>query len=539
MRLSENIGSMWRATRGSRGAIMAYSLLGVVSIVVSLAVIWITKSLVDMAIQDVDAELINRYVVLLVAAIVFQQLISIFRTRISNYASVVMMNRQRSRLFTSVMRSAWIGTQRRHTGDVVNRIESDSRTLSEALCITIPSIVVTLVQMLAAFRFLQLLDARLSWIIIAIMPISLILSKRFLFTMRDLTQAIRSTDSSIQSHIQEQIQNREVVNTIGDIERSSGRLTELGTTLLGETMRRVNYTLFSRTAVQVGFGAGYVTALVWGIYGLKSGAVTFGMMTAFLQLVAQIQRPAVDLATQISAVAKSIASMDRLHEIESLEQELSGEQVALDGAVGVRATELDFEYSDGVGRKILTGFSYDFEPRRLHIIVGYTGVGKSTLVRLMLGILKPSRGTIEIYNREGSVAECSPLSRSNFVYVPQGNTLLSGTVRENLLLAKPTATESEILEVLRIAVAEFVLDLPQGLDTPCAERGVGLSEGEAQRIAIARGLLQSGSIMLLDEPTSALDPQTEELLLSRLSKAAEHKTLIMVTHRSHVAQQCG
>ncbi len=538
MRLRDNIKWMLSASKGVRSRIVLYILLGLLSVSTSLLFVYLTKSLIDLATKGADKSSITTYIILLAVVIVAQQLLVVLRGRISNYGSTKLMNRLRLELFETAMRSEWSGKELRHTGDVVNRIESDSRTIGETLCVTIPSMAVTLIQFCASFRFLQILDPQLSWIIVIIMPISLLISKRYMFTMRQLTQAIRTTDSSVQSHIQEQIQNRTIINTVGDTSASVQTLQGWSATLLSQTMRRVNYTLFSRTAVQLGFGAGYIVALIWGIYGLQSGAVTFGMLMAFLQLVSQIQNPSVNLATQISTTAQCTASIDRIQEILELKREQCDAVEIIEGGVGVRATELNFEYADGGGRKILSSFNYDFQPNSLHVIVGHTGVGKSTLIRLMLGLLRPSSGSLELYNSGGQNAECAPSTRPNFVYVPQGNTLMSGTVRQNLLLAKPDATEQELLEVLHIAVAEFVLDLPDGLDTVCGERGTGVSEGESQRIAIARGLLQNGGVMLLDEPTSALDSQTEELLIGRLAEYAKNRTLIMVTHRDTAAQLC-
>ncbi|MFI3316235.1 MAG: ABC transporter ATP-binding protein [Rikenellaceae bacterium] len=539
MRLSENIRWIYNTSRGVRAGISLFIVLGFASVFSSLLFIWLTKSLIDMATHGAEVSSIRLYIIFLAAAIIFQQVIVVVRGRISNRTSTKLMNRLRLELFETVMRSQWSGKELRHTGDIVNRIESDSRTVSEALCITIPSIFITLVQFLASFRFLHILDARLSWVIVAIMPIALIVSKRYLFTMRKLTQAIRSTDSAVQSHIQEQIQNRTVINTVGDVGGSVQTLQGWSNTLLEQTMRRVNYTLFSRTTVQLGFGVGYIVALSWGIFGLQSGAVSFGVLTAFLQLVAQIQRPSVELATQISQTAQCTASIDRLEDIfEMKAEENSSQQRVLSGELGIEAKDLDFEYADGAGRKILSAFNYNFSPNRLHVIIGHTGVGKSTLVRLMLGLLKPNRGSINIYNNSAESVECSAATRQNFVYVPQGNTLMSGTIRQNLLLAKPSATEEELREALHTAAADFAWELPQRLETICTERGAGLSEGEAQRIAIARGLLQDGGVILLDEPTSALDSNTEELLMSRLTKYAQNRTLIVVTHRLASAQHC-
>ena len=258
-------------------------------------------------------------------------------------------------------------------------------------------------------------------------------------------------------------------------------------------------------------------------------------MTAFLQLVGQVQRPISKIARQIPTLIHTITSIDRLGELD-LPQEEKGEPVRLAGQLGIRFSDVDFRYPDGTVN-VIEGFSYDFKPGTMTAVVGETGIGKSTLIRLMLALLLPDKGKVEYYNDEETVS-ASPMTRCNIVYVPQGNTLISGTIRENLLVGKSDATEDEMREALHTAVADFVHDLPEGLDTLCGERGAGLSEGQAQRIAIARGLLRPGGVLLLDEPSSALDSQTESLLVERIRARLGRRTLILVTHNPRTASLC-
>lgn len=206
------------------------------------------------------------------------------------------------------------------------------------------------------------------------------------------------------------------------------------------------------------------------------------------------------------------------------------------GKVGIRLENVTFAYPDGK-RKVIEHFTHDFEPGSLTAVLGETGSGKSTMVRLMLALLRPDGGNITLYDERQSLP-ASPLTRRNFVYVPQGNTLVSGTLRDNLLLGNPEATDAQMWKALHMAAADFVHELPQGLGTPCGEMGTGLSEGQAQRIAIARGLLRPGNIVLLDEPTSSLDSDTEQTLLERLSHTIQGKTLIIITHQMQTARLC-
>ncbi len=528
MRLKESILWVEALTRGYRMRLIINILLGGASVGFSLLFIWLSKSLIDDAVAgSVSGEQILLPAVMIVGTLLAQQLCAVVRGYIESYTSTHMMNALRERLFYRVMLSLWSGKERFHTGDITTRLEGDVRKVCETICMTIPLMAISAVELFASFLFMMSLDSRIAWVLFLIMPISLLLSKRYMMRLRALTHSIREVDSEVQSHIQEQVQHRNVINAMGHTIESIASLRALSGVLLNNTLKRTNYTLFSRTVVRLGFAAGYLTAFLWGVEGLSSGAVSFGVMTAFLQLVAKVQLPIVELSSQLSTIAQSTSSIDRLGEIDSLEIEEQGEAIMLDGGVGIRLCGVTFSYG---GREVLRGFDCDFSPNKLHVIVGPTGSGKSTILRLILGFLNPMQGAVEIYN-DASRANCSQLTRDNFVYIPQGNTLISGTIRDNITLSDPLATDEQIESVIHTAVAEFIYDLPDGLDTICGEQGAGLSEGEAQRIAIARGLLRKGGVILLDEPTSALDSQTEERLIERLVEYAQNRTLIMVTHR--------
>ena len=244
-----------------------------------------------------------------------------------------------------------------------------------------------------------------------------------------------------------------------------------------------------------------------------------------------------NLSRQVSPMINSLTSAERLSEIEAQPLEETGESCWLGESVGVRFCGVDYAYPDG-GRKILSDFTHDFIPGTTTALLGETGAGKSTLMRLMLGLLSPDKGDAGLYGSGTALVPASAATRCNIVYVPQGNTLMSGTIRENLLLGDPGATDDMLAEALYLAAADFVADLPDGLDTLCGEKGSGLSEGQAQRICIARSLLRKGGLLLLDEPTSALDTETEELLLTRLTSALGQRTMISVTHRTATADLC-
>lgn len=294
--------------------------------------------------------------------------------------------------------------------------------------------------------------------------------------------------------------------------------------------------------VAFAFSGGYLTAFLWGAVRLSTGSITFGTMTAFLQLVGKVQRPALDLSRLLPSFINALTAVERLIELEELPAETSGASQLFLQTPHLQLKDVTFSYSTG-DRPILNHFSCNFPAGSCTAVLGETGAGKTTLIRLLLALADPQEGSItlspaNITQSSLSTLEVSPQTRSNFVYVPQGNTLFSGTIRDNLLMGNPHATEAEMLQALRTACADFVLSLPDGIDANLNEQGGGLSEGQAQRIAIARTLLRPGHILLLDEATSALDPETERQLIKNLRRDCTGKTFIFITHHPAVAEAC-
>ena len=535
MRMKQCIRWLWKVSEGYRLPVICCALTGAINACVSLAFVFVCKYLIDIATGASD-ESLGTYIGWMETCLVVQLSLSVIRSRLMTRTEIKLRNVLHNRLFIHLMKSCWNGRETFHTGDMLNRIETDTASVTDAICRTVPTVFVTFVQLCGALYFLSLLDIRLTGILVFIMPIALLFSKSYVRKMRQMSREIRDTDSRIQSHLQENLQHRIIVRTLEHTRKSVEKLTLLQSLLQGQVFRRTDFSIFSRSMVQIGFMTGYAVAFLWGIFGLRDGTVTFGMMAAFLQLVSQIQRPMVDLSRQIPAFIRVFTATERLAELTSVPLEQQGKPIRLDGSLGIRITNLAFSYPDNE-RRILCDFSHDFRPGSLTAIVGETGIGKSTLIKLILALILPDKGMITIYNSKEEVA-VSPLTRCNLSYVPQGNTLFSGTIRDNLLTGNPSATEEEMCSALHSAVADFVFTLPDGLDTVCGEQGTGLSEGQAQRIAIARGLLRPGNILLLDEPSSALDSQTERELLERLSVDVKGKTVILITHREKIANLC-
>lgn len=502
--------------------------------------VYVSKKLVDIAVAALNGQDAGNALLVWGSAMagiaLMRILLNAVRTYLQTTTEIKLKNRLRKRLFNILLHLQTDGGTRHHSGDVLNRIQEDVRVVASSFAVSLPNLLGTALQFAAAFVFLLLLDVRLALVIIVVVPLGMLVGKYITGRVRHLTHDIRKNDSQVQSHLQESIQHLSVIQSLEYVDASSAALDGLQGNLYGSELRRTRFSVVSRGFMSLALQAGHVIAFIWGVTGISRGTVTYGMMTAFLQLIGQIQRPLVEMSSQLPAIIHSTASIDRLMELESLPREEVAEPQLLEGVVGVRMSDVSFAYPDA-GENVLTDFSYDFKPGTRTAIVGPTGVGKSTLIKLLLSLLKPAKGSIEVYNAEDSAA-VSPATRSNLVYVPQGNTLFSGTVKDNLLMGNPEASDSQLEEVLHTSAADFVFSLPNGIDTQCFEAGAGLSEGQAQRIAIARALLRPGSILLLDEFSSALDAATETQLMERLTSRLPHHTMIFITHREKIIDYC-
>ena len=526
---------LWSHSVGARGAVLANILLGSLNVGLNLFFIFLCKRLVDIATGAATGSL-GVYTAAVLAVVVLRLVVSAVNVRVENLTNSKMNFIIRKGLYSNLLYAEWLGKEKRHTGDTVNRLESDVSTVTNVIVSDVPQIFTTVVQMVAAVIFLCTMEWRLAAMLVLVTPLFILFSRIFVRRLREMTRGIRETESEVQSHLQESLQHRMVIQSMENEGRMEDRLDDLQDREYGQIKERTRFNVIARSMVGAAFSFGYIAAFLWGVYGISKGTLTYGVMTAFLQLVGQVQRPLVNLTRQIPGLIYSSTSIDRLMEMEDAPKEVAGDPVRLAGPAGIRVENLDYRYPDGQ-RMILKDLTFDFPPLSRTAIVGETGAGKSTLIRLMLALLKPVGGRVVLYD-EAQETPASAATRCNLVYVPQGNTLFSGSVRENLLMGKPDATEDEMKAALETAVADFVYSLPDGLETRCGEGGSGLSEGQSQRIAIARGLLRPGSILLLDEFSSSLDPETEQKLMDNLTKKAAGKTMIFITHRERIAQLC-
>lgn len=527
---------------------------GIIRVALDFAFIWATKQVIDVAtgVEHSGSLLphpttLTGAGMLLISIMVLQMALGYAGRWIAALLGVDAQNRMQRRIFSHLLRSEWHGKEQRHSGDVLNRLVSDCQTVVNVVTDTVPQALAVTVRLVCAFLFLYSMDAKLALGVTVILPVFILLSRLYINRMRALTREVRQTDSRIQSTLQESIQHRLVLKTLERVATMLQVVGEQQASLRRLVRRRTLFSSTSNLVLNVGFGGAYLFAFLWSAHRLAEGSITFGMMTAFIQLCGQIQGPFRDLTRFIPAIIGSFTAAERLMELEETQLEQDGDPLRFAQAAGIRVEDVSFAYDDH-SRQVLNHLSLNFPPGSSTAILGETGAGKTTLIRLILALLKPQEGRVLMYSEpDGSAASpqvfpVSARTRCNLVYVPQGNSLFSGSLRWNLQLGNPAASEAEMQEALHLACADFVQTLPDALDTVIGEGGAGLSEGQAQRIAIARALLRKGNILLLDEATSALDLLTERQLLNNLIehnlRQEVRSTLIFITHRPAVVEHC-
>lgn len=525
---------LWRAWRGNQLQAILNAAIGLLSVVVSLAQVWAVQHAIDVASEHAEGS-IYWSVGVMAMLILCGYALRICSIWVRNILGIKAQNRMQQRMLDRILRSEWTGKESHHSGDVLNRLEQDVGTVVGFLTETIPNTLSVVAMFVGAFVYLFSMDKVLAFVIVGIIPVFVLLSRLYVGQMRRLTRQVRDSDSKVQSVLQETIQHRMLIKTLESDSVMVDRLESTQSELRHRVVRRTAFSVVSNLILNVGFSIGYLIAFLWAALRMSDQTLSFGGMTAFLQLVNRIQGPARDLTKLAPAFVSVFTAAERLMELEENPLEEQGDPIPITAPCGVRLDHISYAYDDG-DSNVIERLDFDFYPGSCTAVLGETGAGKTTLIRLILALLHPNEGKVILYNQQEQ-KELSPLMRCNFVYVPQGNTLMSGTIRDNLRLGKLNATEEEIKAALEMSCASFVMELPDGLDTVCTEAGGGLSEGQAQRISIARALLRNRPIMLFDEATSALDPETERQLLHNILSNHD-KTVIFITHRPAVVDYC-
>lgn len=519
--------------RNCRLLVFMALLLGILEVIVSLLQVWAVKRVIDSASIN-TGESIIRSIGILTLLIVLGFALTAFSTWVGNIEGTRAKNNMQQRILHKLLLSKDSG--KLHSGDIVNRIEIDVSTIINFVGYKIPESASGLIMFAAAMVCLYHLDHYLPILVFGVIVISLAISRIYIKKMHKLIKDVRESEGNIQAVIQDSIQNRSLLKVLEATQIITERFSFVQSNLFGNMKKSTSFSIRASAIVSAGESFVYILTFLWAALRMSAGTLTFGGMTAFLQLINKVYRPLRNLYGILPSFVGAVTSAERLMEMENWDKELNDNPIKMYGPCGIMLDNVSFRYDDS-SEDVISNLSFDFRPGTSTALIGKTGMGKTTILRLLVALAVPQKGHVRVYNEKGSF-ETSSSMRCNFIYVPQGNTLMHGTIWDNLLLGNPSATDEEIYEMLHVCCADFVRSIPNGLDTLCHENGGGLSEGQAQRIAIARGLLHGGEILILDEVTSALDEETTKELLDNLFENYADRTLIFATHDPLVIERC-
>ena len=522
--------------RGYKWQILLIISVGFLSISLSLGSVLVGKEIIDIVTGITKGNLIWLSIAFmaLLGGVALLRLLSISLT---NKTIVRMGNAIRMKVFSHLLYTRWQSLKEMHNADVLTRIIKDTDDVVQLLAVSLPNFIVNTTQLVASLVLLYIFDATLALMLGVGMPLILIGSRAFYRKMVSYTAEIKRTESDINTLMLETLSNQTIIRTFERQEQEINKLGLIQGKFYQQVRKRIGLTIYGNVMANAAFSGGYAVAFLWSAWGILRGVITFGTMTSFLQLVTRIQKPLSELMSLVPSMISAKAGLDRLVNLLEFQREGYDEPSRiLQGELSLNVENIHFRY-DEQSPYIYKDFSFSVRSGQMIAIMGETGSGKTTLLRLLLGLIKPEAGRISIQNLEHGLT-VGESTRNNFVYVPQGNSLLSGTIRENLLVGDSLADERKLRQVLKIAAADFVWELPDGLDTVVGEQGQGLSEGQAQRIAIARSLLRPGKIILFDEATSALDSGTEAQFLANIRRYLKDKIILFITHNEEVAEVC-
>ena len=517
---------LWAKAKPYSPALLLVAGIDLISIVIGFCASFVSKNVVDTAtVGQPFHHALFIMIVLTALPIIIGAATGVFRTLLHERFAFSI----RSNVFNDILSTRYLKLSAYHSGDLLTRLTTDADTVANSIASTLPSLIMIFIRLVTAFVLLYGFSPFLALAALLLAPAGLIITLVSSQRMKRLSTQVRESEAAYRSFLQEHTAHITVVKSFCMEEHSRQQLGELRQRNLDAVLKRTKLGLLTSTLVRSFFALGYLLSFGYCVSGLHSGGLSYGTMTLFLSLFAQIQQPLMNLTHLVPQTIAMAASASRLIELEDLPADEATGATALPQEVALAFRNVSFAYDQNT---VLQNVSFTAAPHQLIGIMGPSGVGKTTLVRLLLALMPPSSGEI-ILTYDGAEELLSASSRRLIAYVPQGNTLISGTIRSNLLWGNPQATEEELHSALADADATFVFDLPNGLNTTIGEKAFGLSEGQAQRIAIARALLRRAPILILDEATSALDEASEKRILSTLSSPDRSYAplCLIVTHR--------
>lgn len=525
-----------------------FALIGIYNVTVS-------KSLIDSAISG-DSEGTIRWLIVMLVITLISMLSSPITSFMSTHSSTKLTQNIQRKIYQHIQCSDWLEQSKFHSVSLLTRVTSDVSNISSAILGTIPSLVSLTVTLFGSFYTLISWAPSIAFAAVFIGPFLILVGKYFSSKLKDLYKEAQEEDVKYRSFMQESIQNIMIVKTFCMEKVNMHRLIEIQNNKYKIAMR--NTRLSTMTSMSMGFCSSltYFTIFTWGVLNIAKGVSTYGTFTGMLQLYNKVQSPFSSLASMIPGLISTMAAAERLMEIEAIPVEKMADEKELNN---ITSLEVDLDsisnkvssnfnkpnivfdnvsFAYKANNNILNNINLTIESGETIAFVGPSGEGKTTIIRLILSLINPTEGNV-LLSEGDLVKEINRNYRELISYVPQGNTLFSGSIRDNLKYGNPNASDDEIKVALSNACAlDFVNELEDGLDTMIGEKGVGISEGQAQRIAIARSFLRERPILILDEATSALDPETEVNVLKAVRALPTKPTCIIITHRPSALNIC-
>ena len=524
-----------------KGAIIFYTILGIFSTSMGLVGSVASKYMIDIITGYQTSKLWIMIVITLGSAafgLVFSNVIN----RISTKLSIYINNDIQADIFDKIIDAEWMAINRYSNGDVLNRFNGDVNTVSSNAISWLPTIIIAIYNFIATFVVIWHYDKVMSILAFASAPVMLLMSKFLIGKQREYGKKVKEMSSKLMTFEVETFYNFDTIKSFGI------------STLYGQKMREwqekfknisLEYNMFSiKTGVFMSIMGMIVQYAAFGycLFLLWTRRITYGTMTLFLQQRSNLSSAFNNVVSIIPSFLNSSISAHRIGEFVELPKEVHiPESSELDAFIedgfSVRMTDVNFSYMED--QRVITDSAFVAKPGEIVALVGPSGEGKTTMIRLILGLIRPDSGQTFLTASNGQTVEMNVETRHLFAYVPQGNTILSGTIAENMRMVREDATDEEIIEALKISCAwDFVKNIPDTINAKIGERGRGFSEGQAQRIAIARAVLRDAPILLLDEATSALDVTTERRVLKNIVRQKPNKTCIVTTHRPSVLNMC-
>ncbi len=519
--------------------IVIYIVIGLFATGLALAASLVTKNLINEVLGGkISAAAVALYVFLGLSGIA----VSALNRRLSAKISLRVNNEIRADVFGKFISTTWEEVSAFHSGDLLNRINGDVSTVADSVIGWIPSVTIKSAQFIGAIAIICYYDAAMALLSLISIPAAALISSLLLRKMRSYGTKIREAGSELMSFFEESLQNIQTVKAFGLSQSLDGRLAQLQKIYYDTSLE------YNALSVKVTSGMSVLGLFVsylcmgWCIFRLFTGAIDIGTMVLFIQLSSYLSSSISSLISSVPTVISATVSAGRIISVLNLPREEEDESLAareiadFDEAPEIEFRDVSFGYKNG--GKVFSEVNLTVAPGEFAAFVGPSGGGKTTLLRLLLGLVKPQSGKATL-SAKGKTTEISSATRRIFTYVPQEKAMFSGTVAEMLRLFSPEATDEEINAALKAACAyDFVAALPEGINTPLGERGAGFSEGQNQRLAIARAVLRKAPVLLLDEATSALDLETERRVLENITALCRGKTLIVMTHRESVLPLC-